>query len=87
VTDWESLCRRCGQCCFEKWIEGDGTVHLTTVACRFLDIHSRECRVYHKRLTVDEGCVRLTPELVATVNWLPEDCAYVRHLRHREEPR
>ena len=78
-AEWESLCRRCGECCFEKWVEGDGTVHPTTIACRHLDIHSRECRVYHKRFEVGEGCMLLTPEVVASVRWLPDECGYVQH--------
>jgi len=41
-----------------------------------LDIVSRECRVYSKRLEVGEGCVKLTPDLVAKADWLPEHCTY-----------
>jgi len=77
--EWEALCRQCGQCCFEKWVEEDGTIHPTTIACRFLDIHSRQCLVYHKRFEVGEGCVKLTPEVVEVVQWLPEDCGYIQH--------
>ncbi len=73
---WEDLCRRCGQCCFEKWIDEDGRIHHTRIPCRHLDIVSRECRVYHKRFDVGEGCVKLTPEVVRSVSWLPDDCAY-----------
>jgi len=82
---WENLCRRCGQCCFEKWIDGTRITY-TRIACRHLDIHSRECRVYAKRFTVGEGCLQLTPELVAEINWLPEDCGYVVHVRNRRKP-
>jgi len=77
---WESLCKRCGQCCFEKWIDADGTIRPTDIACRFLDIVTRECKVYHKRFAVGEGCIKLTPEVVETVQWLPADCAYVEWL-------
>lgn len=83
---WEALCQRCGQCCFEKWVDGDGTIFPTSIACRFLDIHTRECRVYHKRFEVGEGCVRLTPEVVASVRWLPPDCAYARKVRGEQSP-
>jgi len=51
------------------------------IACRHLDIHSRECRVYHKRFEVGEGCMLLTPEVVASVRWLPDECGYVQHAR------
>jgi uncharacterized cysteine cluster protein YcgN (CxxCxxCC family) len=78
--EWESLCRRCGQCCFEKWVDCDGTIYPTRVACRYLDVVTRMCKVYARRFEVGEGCVKLTPELVEKVQWLPPDCAYVRHL-------
>lgn len=83
MNDWESLCRHCGQCCFEKWIDEDGIIHPTAIPCRYLDVVTRECKVYHKRLQVGEGCIKLTPEVVAIVQWLPEDCAYVQHVRGR----
>ena len=82
---WEALCRRCGQCCFEKWVDGDGTIHPTRIPCQFLDLFSRECTVYDKRLEVGEGCIRLTPEIVEVVQWLPEDCAYVRRRREQTD--
>jgi uncharacterized cysteine cluster protein YcgN (CxxCxxCC family) len=83
--EWEALCKRCGECCFEKWIEGDGSIHPTSIPCRFLDIVTRECGVYHKRFDVGEGCVKLSPEVVSMVEWLPEDCAYVKRIRNTGE--
>ncbi len=80
MNDWESHCRRCGECCFEKLIEEDGTIFYTSTACRFLDLSSRECRVYHKRFKMGEGCIKLTPEIVKSVRWLPPDCGYVKFL-------
>ena len=85
MTDWESICNRCGQCCFEKWVEGDGKVHVTPVPCRYLNVVTRACKVYHKRFKLDRRCVKLTPEVVRSVNWLPEDCAYVVYLRTLEQ--
>lgn len=86
TTSWERTCRRCGQCCFNKIIEEDGTVYATSIACRFLDIVNRTCKVYHKRFETGEECVRLTPELVRQATWLPDDCAYVELLRPEPEP-
>lgn len=74
--EWENLCNRCGLCCFEKTIDTNNHVTTTRIPCRFLDLFSRECKVYHKRFEVGEDCQKLTPELVAQVNWLPEECAY-----------
>jgi len=76
MESWENTCRRCGLCCFEKSFDPSGRLQTTRVPCRHLDIVSRECRVYHKRLEVGEGCVKLTPDIVRQVDWLPESCAY-----------
>jgi uncharacterized cysteine cluster protein YcgN (CxxCxxCC family) len=76
MASWEETCKRCGLCCFEKSVDRSGRLQTTRVPCRHLDIVSRECRVYHKRLEVGEGCVKLTPDIVRQVDWLPESCAY-----------
>lgn len=76
MDDWEDLCLRCGLCCFEKKIDQRGRIVTTRIPCRHLDIVTRECRVYHKRFDVGEGCIKLTPEVVAAATWLPELCAY-----------
>jgi uncharacterized cysteine cluster protein YcgN (CxxCxxCC family) len=76
MTTWEESCRRCGLCCFEKSVNLKGRFVTTKTPCRHLDIISRECRVYEKRLDVGEGCVKLTPDIVRKADWLPADCAY-----------
>lgn len=76
MTTWEESCHRCGLCCFEKSVDLKGRFVTTKTPCRHLDIISRECRVYEKRLDVGEGCVKLTPDIVRKADWLPADCAY-----------
>lgn len=76
MTAWEEACKRCGLCCFEKSVDLKGRFVTTKTPCQHLDIVTRECRVYEKRLDVGEGCVKLTPELVAKADWLPSDCSY-----------
>lgn len=74
---WEALCDGCGKCCVHK-LEDDvtGEVFPTNVACKLLDRHSGQCSDYrHRRAYVPE-CVRLTPKLAATLEWLPDTCAY-----------
>jgi uncharacterized cysteine cluster protein YcgN (CxxCxxCC family) len=78
MSAWEDLCQRCGLCCFEKNVDQRGRITTTRVPCRHLDIITRNCRVYTKRLEVGEGCVRLTPEVVSKADWLPEECVYRR---------
>ena len=76
MDGWEETCKRCGLCCFETSADRSGRLQITRVPCRHLDIVSRECLVYHKRLEVGEGCIKLTPAIVRQVDWLPESCAY-----------
>jgi uncharacterized cysteine cluster protein YcgN (CxxCxxCC family) len=85
TTAWEDICRQCGQCCFEKIIDGQGRPYTTDIACRFLDVVTRRCKVYHKRFEVGEGCINLTPEVVRDADWLPEDCAYVEYIRRPKD--
>lgn len=76
ALQWEEICRRCGECCFEKKIDRHGIVHTTTIPCRFLDIHSRACKIYHHRLQAEEDCIKLSPDILPDLEWLPENCAY-----------
>jgi len=80
MSDWENICLQCGECCFEKWIDADGSVVTTRISCRYLDVVTRRCKVYAERLEVGEGCIQLTPEIVRSVNWLPASCAYRQRL-------
>ncbi len=76
-AQWEALCDGCGKCCLHK-LEDDvtGEVHATNVACRLLDSHTALCTDYrHRRAHVPE-CMRLTPQSLATIGWLPSTCAY-----------
>lgn len=84
-AEWESLCDGCGKCCIHKLEDEDtGELLPTNVACRLLDRRTGRCTDYrHRRAYVPE-CVRLTPEKLETLDWLPSTCAYL--LLHRGEP-
>ena len=75
--EWETLCRGCGSCCFEKIEDERGTIFYTRTPCRYLDVVTRQCRVYGNRFIINPECVKLTPDLVPTLRWLPRDCGYV----------
>ena len=78
-AQWESLCDGCGKCCIHK-LEDDETGELfpTNVACRLLNRSSGQCNDYTNRKKWIPDCVRLTPEKLASVEWLPSSCAYIR---------
>jgi uncharacterized cysteine cluster protein YcgN (CxxCxxCC family) len=77
-AEWESLCDGCGKCCIHKLEDEEtGELHPTNVACRLLDRRSGRCMDYkHRKAHVPE-CVRLTPEKLDGIDWLPSTCAYL----------
>ena len=78
-TEWESLCDGCGKCCVHKLEDEEtGELHATNVACRLLNRRTGQCSDYRNRRAHVPECVRLTPEKVETLDWLPDSCAYLR---------
>lgn len=76
--EWESACSGCGSCCFEKYENERGAIFYTQTPCRYLDVVTRQCRIYDNRFSINPDCIKLTPELVETLRWLPDDCGYKR---------
>jgi hypothetical protein len=73
---WETICRHCGRCCFEKIEDDDGAIFFTSTPCRYLDVASRECVIYERRFEINPACMKLTEELVRNLNWLHDGCGY-----------
>jgi uncharacterized cysteine cluster protein YcgN (CxxCxxCC family) len=80
TEEWETLCRGCGSCCFEKIEDERGTIFYTQTPCRYLDVVTRQCRIYDNRFIINPECVKLTAELVPTLRWLPRECGYLAPL-------
>jgi uncharacterized protein len=77
AAEWESLCDGCGRCCLNKIEDIDtGQIHLTKVACKLLDLSLCRCSDYPNRQKQVPDCIRLTPEMVRNLTWLPSTCAY-----------
>jgi uncharacterized cysteine cluster protein YcgN (CxxCxxCC family) len=75
--EWESLCDGCGRCCLVKLEdEDDGSIHFTDIGCRLLDGETCRCGDYQNRTVRVDDCVRLTPQNLRSLNWLPATCAY-----------
>ena len=76
-AEWESLCDGCARCCLEKLEDEDtGKIYFTHVSCKLLDSGLCACKDYANRSDQVPDCVRLTPENVRTLNWLPPSCGY-----------
>lgn len=86
-SSWEAICACCGLCCFEKIEDESGTIFFTATPCRYLDVVTRQCRIYDRRFAINPDCVKLTEELVRTLPWLHDDCAYRRALGLTHPPR
>jgi uncharacterized cysteine cluster protein YcgN (CxxCxxCC family) len=77
--EWEALCDGCGRCCLVKLEDEDsGAIYPTSVSCRLLDTASCRCNDYANRHDKVPDCVKLGPENVSSLGWLPETCAYRR---------
>lgn len=85
--EWESLCDGCGKCCvvlLQDPEEEGGRVWRTDVGCRLLDLTTVRCSDYRNRHARVPGCVKLSPDNVGTLDWMPKTCAY--RLIHEGKP-
>ncbi|MDB5571656.1 MAG: uncharacterized protein JWN93_2839 [Hyphomicrobiales bacterium] len=74
---WESLCDGCGRCCLVKLEDEDtGDIHFTNVTCRLLEAGTCRCSDYPGRKAKVPDCIKLTPQSVREIPWLPPTCAY-----------
>ncbi|MEM8949800.1 MAG: YcgN family cysteine cluster protein [Pseudomonadota bacterium] len=77
ASEWESLCDGCGLCCQIRLEDEDtGEIALSDVACRFLDLCTHRCKDYANRQKNVPDCVKVTPDNVHDLTWLPHSCGY-----------
>lgn len=77
TQEWESLCDGCGLCCQIRVQDEDtGEIALSNVACRYLCLNSHKCSDYANRQKNVKDCVKVTPDNVHELDWLPHTCAY-----------
>jgi uncharacterized protein len=76
-AEWESICDGCGRCCLNKLEDEDtGQVFYTDVRCKLLDATTCRCTDYKNRSKVVADCIRLSPDNVHDIGWLPPTCGY-----------
>ncbi len=77
AEEWESVCDGCGKCCLHKLEDPDTKkVFYTDVACRLLDLKTCRCRDYAHRDRLVPDCVRLSPDNIQRLHWMPSTCGY-----------
>jgi uncharacterized cysteine cluster protein YcgN (CxxCxxCC family) len=77
--EWESLCDGCGRCCLIKLEDEDSGLIITSdVRCKLLDGDTCRCTDYPSRQSKVPDCIKLTPQNVTTIQWIPTTCAYRR---------
>ena len=79
LQEWEDICQHCGRCCLLK-LQDDETdeIYYTNVICRYYDIEKNICTIYDKRCELVPECLKLTPQNVDKLPWMPKVCAYRR---------
>lgn len=75
--EWEKVCTRCGKCCLIKLEDEDsGMLCYTKLVCKYFDKANCACREYEKRCVLVPECLKLSPENLQNLTWMPFDCAY-----------
>ncbi len=76
-AEWESLCDGCALCCHIRLEDEDtGELVQTNVACKYLDLETCKCGDYANRCTNVPDCLKVTPENIPQLHWMPQSCAY-----------
>ena len=77
AEEWESICTHCGKCCLIK-LQNEDTddVFYTNVICRYHDCKTNLCKQYTNRCSLVPTCLKLTPQNINKLFWIPETCAY-----------
>ena len=79
AEEWEALCDGCAKCCLLKLEDADdGTVYFTDVHCFLLERATCRCGDYANRQVRVPTCIRLAPERLDAVFWMPSSCSYRR---------
>ncbi len=77
--EWESLCDGCGLCCLLRFEDADtGEILPARVHCRLLDAQTCQCSDYAGRKAIVPDCIKLTPQNIKSLPWMPKSCAYRR---------
>jgi uncharacterized protein len=75
--EWEALCDGCARCCIIKFEDEDTKeIFYTDIVCQYLEMETCQCTRYTDRSWLVPTCLTLSPEMIKTLKWMPETCAY-----------
>ncbi len=83
--EWDAVCKGCGICCLCKTtICFTPTIKQTffmDVCCNYLNLGTKKCTIYDKRLKVQAGkCRKVNLNLILNSDLLPSSCGYVEYI-------
>ena len=85
--EWESICNQCGKCCLIKLQDEDtDDIYYTDVVCQYMDPQTCQCTRYQERCQLVPTCLKLTPENVDKIEWMPPSCAYRALIEGKPRP-
>lgn len=77
--EWEAICDNCGKCCLMTLEDEEtGDIYHTDILCRYYDLENSRCSIYEKRCKIVPNCLKLTPDNVDKLPFMPKTCAYRR---------
>ncbi|MCD8238418.1 MAG: hypothetical protein LUC92_03665 [Clostridiales bacterium] len=80
--NWDSLCYRCGRCCYMRTVRPDGRVIIHYKdPCENLDTKKRVCKIYEERLVKCSHCKKVDLFTALFDPSLPRTCAYGKTFR------
>ncbi len=76
-AQWEALCDGCGKCCLIKLHDEEtNDIVFTDIVCDLFDEATCRCSRYERRTELVPDCVKLTPDNLAMIEFMPPSCAY-----------
>lgn len=76
---WEAICDNCGKCCLMTLEDEEtGDIYHTDILCRYYDLENCRCTIYEERCEIVPNCLKLTPDNVDKLPFMPKTCAYRR---------
>lgn len=88
ASEWESLCDGCGLCCLIRFEEEtSGEITPTRVHCKLFDPDTCRCSDYALRKKSVPDCIKLTPNTIKDLPWMPLSCAYRRLYEGKSLPK